>query len=66
MKTLLIITKFYFCMLVLYVQGETYIEFESANILAFKDSIGQIGGIGIDLNDDLVVFHRADRKWSNE
>jgi hypothetical protein len=66
MKTLLILTKFYFCILVLYVQGEMYVEFESANTLAFKDSIGQIGGIEIDLNDDLVVFHRADRKWSNE
>jgi hypothetical protein len=66
MKTLLILTKFYFCMLVFYVQGETYIEFESANTLAFKDSVGQIGGIEIDLNDELVVFHRADRKWSNE
>ena len=47
-------------------QGDAYIEFENAHTLAFKDSIGQIGGIEIDLNDDLVVFHRADRKWSNE
>lgn len=48
------------------VQGQKYVEFENAFTLGLRNSIGQIGGIDVDLNDNLVVFHRADRIWSNE
>ena len=25
--------------------------------------IGQVGGVAVDTDDNLVVFHRADRRW---
>ncbi|CAF1189885.1 unnamed protein product, partial [Didymodactylos carnosus] len=28
--------------------------------------VGEIGGIALDLNDDLVIFHRGQRKWENK
>jgi hypothetical protein len=57
---------FFTVLFLLCVQGNKYVEFEKAFTLALKNSIGQIGGIDVDLNDNLVVFHRADRIWSNE
>ncbi|KAL4227515.1 hypothetical protein ACF0H5_012959 [Mactra antiquata] len=28
-----------------------------------QSEIGQVGGVAMDTNDNLVVFHRADRRW---
>ena len=32
----------------------------------FGTSIGQIGGLDTDAEGNLVVFHRASRKWERE
>ena len=66
MKILLKLLEFYFILSYLIMQAETFVKFKNAYQLAIEDSIGQIGGIEVDLNGNLVVFHRADREYSNE
>jgi peptidylamidoglycolate lyase len=47
--------------------GEKKVQFiERVYPIASLDQIGQIAGLDTDENGDLVVFHRASRKWESD
>ena len=66
LNILVIYSQLFVYIFPIYALEEQHIEFKRAFTLGFKDSIGQIGGLDIDLNGKLVVFHRGDRKWSSK